>query len=83
MSHCFFVDLMAVYFNNPVFTGSESSGKVTVSMTLVRSTIMNDEITVVVIPSEQSPLSAQGKRCIYCNQSPLSAQGKRCIYCND
>ena len=59
--------MMAVYFDNPIFTGSESSGKVTLSMTLVRNTIMNGEITVVVIPSEQSPLSAQGKRCIYCN----------------
>ena len=59
--------MMSVYFDNPVFTGFESSGKVTVSMTLVRNTIMNGEIAVVVIPSEQSPLSAQGKRCIYCN----------------
>ena len=56
--------MMSVYFDNPVFTGSESSGKVTLSMTLLRNTVMNGEITVVVIPSEQSPLSAQGKRCI-------------------
>ena len=56
---------MAVYFDEPVFTGSELSGNITVSMTLVRDTIMNGEITVVVIPFDLSPLSAQGKRCAY------------------
>ena len=56
---------MPVYFDETVFTGSELSSNITVSMTLVRNAIMNGEITVVVIPSEQSPLSAEGKRCIH------------------
>ena len=61
----YITDMMSVHFGSTLFTGFESSGKVTISMTLVRNTIMNGEITVVVISSEHSPLSAQGKRCIY------------------
>ena len=60
--------MMSVYFSSTVFTGSESSGNVIVSMILVRNTIINGEITVIVIPS---PLSAQGKRCAYITLTSL------------
>ena len=55
---------MLVYFDALVFTGSESSGNITVSMELIRhSSIMSGDITVTVIPSNQSPVSAEGKTC--------------------
>ena len=55
---------MIVYFDTMVFSGSESSGNITVSMELIRhSSIMTGNITVIVVPSNQSPVSAEGKAC--------------------
>ena len=54
--------MMIVYFDATVFAGSESSGSITVSLELIRnSSFMNGNISVLVIPSNQSPLSAEGK----------------------
>lgn len=54
---------MIVFFDTRVFTGSESSGNIIVSLELIRnSSFMNGEISVLVIPSNQLPLSAKGKR---------------------
>lgn len=59
----YFSEMMIVYFDATVFTGSESSGNITVSLQLIRnSSFMNGNISVLVIPSNQSPLSAEGKR---------------------
>ena len=53
---------MIVIFDAAVFTGSESSGNIIVSLELIRnSSFMNGEISVLVIPSNQLPLSAKGK----------------------
>ena len=60
----YFIDPMIVYFDSLVFTGSESSGNITVSMELIRhSSIMSGNITVIVIPSNQLPVPAEGKAC--------------------
>ena len=62
----YFTDPMIVNFDTMVFSGSESSGNITVSMELIRhSSIMSGDITVIVIPSDQSPISAEGKTCEY------------------
>ena len=50
-------------FSQPDFTGSEQSGVVPVTLVLRRGTSTSD-ITVTVIPSDQSPVSAEGKRCV-------------------
>ena len=58
-----FADPMIVFFDATVFTGSESSGNIIVGLELIRnSSFMNGEISVLVIPSNQLPLSAKGKR---------------------
>ena len=54
---------MMVYFDTRVFSGSESSGIITISLKLRRHpSITSGEITVIIIPSLQSPVSAEGKR---------------------
>jgi len=56
---------MTVYFDTTIFIDSESSGNITISMNLIRNAPdMSGEITVMVIPSNQLPLSAEGKRCV-------------------
>ena len=59
---------MTVHFDSTVFTGSESSGNIIISMKLIRNTIMNGEISVIVIPSDlsMSLLSAEGRKYIFC-----------------
>ena len=52
-----------VQFSQNVFTGSESSGIVPVTLLLEGGTSDSD-ISVTVMPSDQSPLSAEGKRCV-------------------
>ena len=63
-SLCYFTDLMIVHFDSMVFTGSESSGNITISLELIRHPLVNGEISVTIIPSDQSPTSAQGKRSV-------------------
>ena len=57
-----FVELR-VEFSQPDFTSSEQSGVVPVTLVLRGGTSTSD-ITVTVIPSDQSPVSAEGKRCV-------------------
>ena len=53
--------MLKVQFSQNVFVGSESSGIVPVTLLLKRGASDRD-ISVTVIPSDQSPLSAEGKR---------------------
>ena len=54
---------LRVEFSDTVYTGSEQSGFVRVTLVLRGGTSASD-ISVNVIPSDQSPVSAQGKRCV-------------------
>ena len=47
------------------YTGSESSGLVSVTLSL-RGGTSSEDITVTVTPSDQSPVSAEGKN-MSCN----------------
>ena len=53
-----------VRFSNITYSGTEESGAVSVTLLLEGGT-SNFNITVTVIPSDQSPLSAEGKRCAF------------------
>jgi len=55
--------VLMVEFSQNTFTGSESSGAIPVSL-LLREGTADRDISVIVIPSDQSPVSAQGKRCV-------------------
>ena len=55
--------VLMVQFSQSTFPGSESLGKVPVTLLLEGGT-SNSDINVTVIPSDQSPLSAEGKRCV-------------------
>ena len=66
--HCipglyFFIAGLRVEFSDTTYTGSEQSGVVPVTLVLRGGTSTSD-ITVTVIPSDQSPVSAEGKRCV-------------------
>ena len=52
--------MLTVEFASGQFTGSESSGFIEV-IVKVTGGVSSSPITVTVIPSEQSPLSAMGK----------------------
>ena len=54
---------LTVQFSQNVFTGSEFSGIVPVTI-LLRGGTADRDISVTVTPSDQSPLSAEGKRCV-------------------
>ena len=54
-----------IYFSAAAFNGSESSGSINVDLILEGDmSIIDGNITVIVISSDQSPLSAEGKRCV-------------------
>jgi len=52
-----------VGFSDNVFNGSESSGRILVRLLLSGGTSATP-VSVIVTPSDQSPVSAQGKRCV-------------------
>jgi len=52
-----------VEFSQTVFTGSESSGTLPVFL-LLRGGTSTNPISVIVTPSDQSPVSAEGKSCV-------------------
>ena len=52
-------------FDQETYTGLESSSVMIVTLSLSGGTSTND-ITVTVIPSEQSSVSAEGKESISC-----------------
>ena len=60
---CIFTSVLTVQFSQSVFTANESSGVILVTLLLEGGTSDSD-ISVTVIPSDQSPLSAEGKRCV-------------------
>ena len=55
--------VLMVGFSDNVFSGSESSGRILVRLLLSGGTSATP-ISVIVTPSDQSPVSAQGKRCV-------------------
>ena len=55
--------VLMVRFSQSTFSGSESLGKVPVTLLLEGGTSDRD-ISVTVTPSDQSPASAEGKRCV-------------------
>jgi len=55
--------VLVVQFSRPAFPGSESLGRVPVTLLLEGGT-SDSNISVTVTPSDQSPLSAEGKRCV-------------------
>ena len=52
-------------FDQETYNGSESSGVMIVTLSLSGGTSAND-ITVTVIPSDQLPVSAEGKESMSC-----------------
>jgi len=52
-----------VSFSQPLYVGIEFLGKVPVTLILEGGTSDSD-ISVIVIPSDQSPLSAEGKKYV-------------------
>ena len=58
-----YVIVLTVEFSENQFAGLESSGRVPVTLMLRGGTSASD-ISVIVTPSDQSPVSAQGKRCV-------------------
>jgi len=54
---------LTLQFSENVSTGSESLGIVPVALVLVGGTSAIP-ISVTVIPSDQSPISAEGKNCV-------------------
>ena len=55
--------VLMVQFSQLTFSGSESLGRVPVTLLLEGGTSDSD-ISVTVTPSDLSPLSAEGKRCV-------------------
>ena len=53
-----------VEFSQSSYTSSESSGNIPVTLSLKGGT-SDIVITVTVTPSNQSSVSAEGKRCVY------------------
>ena len=58
-----YATVLTVQFSQNIFTGNESSAVITVTLLLVGGNSSYD-ISVTVTPSDQSPLSAEGKRCV-------------------
>ena len=59
-----FIGKITVEFSQPNYNVTESSGDLTVTLLLTKGVSDNDT-TVTVTPSDQSPVSAEGKRCVY------------------
>ena len=47
-----------------VYSGSEASGNISVTL-LLRGGTFSHDISVIVIPSNQSPVSAEGKNIVH------------------
>ena len=58
-----FIAVLIVKFSQSIYPGTESLGRVPVTLLLEGGT-SNSDISVTVMPSDQSPLSAEGKRCV-------------------
>ena len=60
---CIFTSVLTVQFSQSVFTANESSGVMLVTLLLEGGT-SDINVSVTVMPSDQSPLSAEGKKCV-------------------
>ena len=58
-----YVIVLTVQFSQNMFIGPELSGRVPVTLSLGGG-ISAGPISVAVTPSDQSPVSAQGRRCM-------------------
>ena len=58
--------VLVMQFSQSTFSASESIGKISVTLLLEGGT-SDSNISVTVIPSDQSPISAEGKRCFVLN----------------
>ena len=58
-----FSTALTVEFSESSYTSSESSGSISVTL-LLKGGTSDIVITVTVTPSDQSPVSAEGKRCV-------------------
>ena len=69
VSHCYlfycYSLVLSVGFDQETYIGSETSGVMIITLSLSGGTSTND-ISVTVIPSEQSSVSAEGKESMYC-----------------
>ena len=54
---------LTVQFSKRTYTSSERSGIIPVTL-LLKGGISSNKITVIVMLSDQSPLSAEGKKCL-------------------
>ena len=54
---------LTVTFSQTIYTDSEQSGAISVTLLLEGGTSSSD-ISVTVVPSDQSPVSAQGKKYV-------------------
>lgn len=61
--YIFYFAALTVQFSSPDYTNSELSGNILVTLLLEGGT-SSSNITVTVVPSDQSPVSAEGKRCV-------------------
>ena len=52
--------MLSIEFAQTVYSGSEASGFIPITL-LLRGGTSTDDITVTVIPSDQSPVSAEGE----------------------
>ena len=52
--------VLSIEFAQTVYSGSEASGFIPVTL-LLRGGTSTDDITVTVLPSDQSPVSAEGE----------------------
>ena len=59
-----FIGKNTIEFSQLSYNVNESSGYLTVTLVLTKGVSDND-ITVTVTPSDQSPVSAEGKKCVY------------------
>ena len=55
--------VLRVSFAQATYFGLESFGFISI-MLLLRGGVSTDDITVTVHPFDQSPLSAEGKKCV-------------------
>ena len=63
----YFIAVLTVEFSSREFAGYEYSGIISVNLVL-KGGVSDEILSVTVIPSDQSPVSAQGKCSVYYNE---------------
>ena len=56
------------------YSGLERYGYISVTLLLKGNSILTHDITVTVRPTDQSPVSAEGKRCVYTHVAILTCE---------